>query len=290
MSTSLVHRAGLRPLLLTLVALASGCELFSPYPDPTPDAGLTADAGTPPTSPPGEPVPDAGTTVNAPRFEHYIRRQPYPRMVLEVDGWGGYTPTASVADRLQRGLLGILDKESVEVRVDQAFPGKGADHAWSNEELLRLAEETGKLEVPVGTIKLHVLLVDGHSAMDTQDGKVLGLAFPWTHLVLFRQTLDQVCGKGPILTPPACVEAELGVWVHEVGHQLGLVNNGLVMVGNHQDASHGAHDTNDRCIMYWAYEGSGIIDALGRGLFGDAPNLGFDAACMADLNAVKTRP
>jgi hypothetical protein len=290
MSTSQAYRAGLRPLLLALVALASGCELFSPSPDPTPDAGSTADAGTPPSNPPGEPVPDAGTTVNAPRFEHYIRRQPYPRMVLEVDGWGGYTPTASVADRLQRGLLGILDKESVEVRVDQAFPGKGADHAWSNQELLRLAEETGKLEVPVGTIKLHVLLVDGHSAMDTQDGKVLGLAFPWTHLVLFRQTLDQVCGKGPILTPPACVEAELGVWVHEVGHQLGLVNNGLVMVGNHQDASHGAHDTNDRCIMYWAYEGSGIIDALGRGLFGDAPNLGFDEACMADLNAVKTRP
>jgi hypothetical protein len=290
MSSSQAHRAALRPLLLALLALAAGCDLFSPSPDPTPDAGATADAGTPPASPPGEPVPDAGTTVNAPRFEHYIRRQPYPRMVLEVDGWGGYTPTVSVADRLQRGLLGILDKESVEVRVDQAFPGKGADHAWSNEELLRLAEETGKLEVPVGTIKLHVLLVDGHSAMDTQEGKVLGLAFPWTHLVLFRQTLDQLCGKGPILTPPACVEAELGVWVHEVGHQLGLVNNGLVMVGNHQDASHGAHDTNDRCIMYWAYEGSGILDALGRGLFGDAPNLGFDAACMADLNAVKTRP
>ena len=56
---------------------------------------------------------------------------------------------------------------------------------------------------------------------------------------------------------------------------LGLVANGLVMVGNHQDAAHGAHDSNDRCIMYWAYEGSGILDALSRGLFGDVPNLGF---------------
>jgi hypothetical protein len=284
MSASQARRAGLPSLLLTTLVLVSGCELLFPSPEPGP--GPTVDGG----SPAGEPVPDAGSTVKAPRFEHYIRRQPYPRMVLEVDGWGGYTPTASVADRLQRGLLGILDKESVEVRLDQAFPGKGADYAWSNEELLRLAEETGKLEVPVGTIKLHVLLVDGHSAMDTQEGKVLGLAFPWTHLVLFRRTLDEVCGKTPLVTPPACVEAELGVWVHEVGHQLGLVANGLVMVNNHQDTAHGAHDTNDRCIMYWAYEGSGILDALSRGLFGDVPNLGFDEACMADLNAVKTRP
>lgn len=283
--------SGLRPLLFSFFwVLVSGCELRLPSPDPEPGPGSTVDGGSPSESPPGEPVPDAGSTVNAPRFEHYIRRQPYPRMVLEVDGWGGYTPTASVADRLQRGLLGILDKESVEVRFDQAFPGKGADHAWSDEELLRLAEETGKLEVPVGTIKLHVLLVDGHSAMDTQNGKVLGLAFPWTHLVLFRRTLDEVCGKTPLVTPPACVEAELGVWVHEVGHQLGLVANGLVMVNDHQDAAHGAHDTNDRCIMYWAYEGSGILDALSRGLLGDAPNLGFDEACMADLDAVKTRP
>ena len=287
MSASHVRHAGLPSLLLTTLALLSGCEESLPTPDPVSDGGTRVDAG----SPPGEPVPDAGSAVNAPRFEHYIRRNPYPRMVLEVDGWGGYTPTASVADRLQRGLLGILDKESVEVRFDQAFPGKGADHAWSNEELLRLAEETGTMEVPVGTIKLHVLLVDGYSAMDTAEGKVLGLAFPWTHLVLFRQTLDQSCGKGPILTPPACVEAELGVWVHEVGHQLGLVNNGLVMVGNHQDAAHGAHDANDRCIMYWAYEGSDILKAIGSGLFGSsAPNMGFDDACMADINAVKTRP
>src|SRR5687768_5339236 len=182
MSASLSNRVSLWSLLLATLVLTPGCELLFPAPEPTPGPGLTVDGG----SPPGEPVPDAGSVVNAPRFEHYIRRQPYPRLVLEVDGWGGYTPTSSVVARLEQGLLGILDKESVEVRVDQAFPGKGADHAWTNEELLRLAEETGKLEVPVGTIKLHVLLVDGHSAMDTAEGKVLGLAFPWTHMVLFR--------------------------------------------------------------------------------------------------------
>ncbi|MBM7113543.1 hypothetical protein [Archangium primigenium] len=276
-----------RLLLASLLAL-SACEDSSPDPTPLPDAGAAADAGVPPGTPPGEPVPDAGTpTTNVPRFEHYIRRQPYPRMVLEVDGWGGYTPTASVADKLTKGLLGILDKESVEVRVDQAFPGKGKDHAWTNQELLALAEETGTLEVPVGTIKLHVLLVDGHSAMDTDQGRVLGLAFPWTHLVLFRQTMDTLCNKGSPLNP--CAKAELGVWAHEVGHQLGLVSNGLAMSTPHKDETHGAHDASDTCIMYWAYEGSsGLADLIG--LFGDAPNLGFDAACLADLDAVKNRP
>ncbi|HEX8539425.1 MAG TPA: hypothetical protein VF664_18310 [Cystobacter sp.] len=274
------------PLLLSCLMLVSACERTASPGDA--DAGTLTDGGAGSPPPPGEPIPDAGTSVNAPRFEHYIRRQPYPRMVLEVDGWGGYTPTASVAEKLRQGLLGLLDKESIEVRVDQAFPGKGADHAWANDELLRLAEQTGTLEVASGTIKLHVLLVDGHSAMDTNEGKVLGLAFPWTHLVLFRQTMDTLCNRGSPLNQ--CARAELGVWAHEVGHQLGLVDNGLAMSRAHKDAEHGAHDSSDQCVMYWAYESSAGLEALLSGLLGDQANLGFDAACLADLNAVKTRP
>ena len=280
----------LRSWVLAPWLLFAACSESS-TPDPTQpvaDAGTRADGGTAQPPPTGEPVPaDAGTSVEAPRYEHYIRRRPYANLVLEVDGWGGYTPTASVSDKLAKGLLGVLDKERVEVVVDQAFPGKGADHAWTNQELYSLAEQTVSLAVPEGTIKLHVMLVDGHSASDTADGKVLGLAFPWTHLVLFRQTMDSVCNKGSPLNQ--CAKAELGVWAHEVGHQLGLVNNGLAMTTTHQDSAHGAHDTNDQCVMYWAYEGSSGLSGL-VGLFGDAPNLGFDDACLADLNAVKTRP
>ncbi|MET0400847.1 MAG: hypothetical protein ABW123_00535, partial [Cystobacter sp.] len=278
------RRMALRSLLLSAALVLGGCER-----EPSPGDGGSADGGSGPVVPPGEPIPDAGSSVGAPRFEHYIRREPYPRMVLEVDGWGGYTPTDSVAQKLRRGLLGLLDKESIEVRVDEAFPGKGADYAWSDAELFRLAEQTGTLEVPVGTIKLHVLLVDGHSARDTQQGKILGLAFPWTHLVLFRQTMDTVCGKGSPLNP--CAKVELGVWAHEVGHQLGLVDNGLTMSHPHRDpdANHGRHDSSDKCVMYWAYESSSGLEGL-LGLLGEQESLGFDAACRADLDAVKTRP
>ena len=284
----------LRSALLCLPLLLCACERTgqSPIdhvPEPTPDAGTQVDGGTGPSSdpPPGEPVPaDAGTSANAPRYELYIRRQPYPRMVIEVDGWGGYTPTASVAEKLRQGLLGLLDKESIEVKMDQSFPSLGAGYTWSNAELLRLAEQTGTLAVPEGTIKLHVMLVDGHSEMDNANGQILGLAFPWTHLVLFRQTIDASCNKSSPLNQ--CNKAELGVWAHEVGHQLGLVDNGLAMIQPHKDADHGAHDSSDKCTMYWAYEGSGGLDALG--LLGDQPHLGFDDACLADLDAVKTRP
>ena len=292
-------RAGLSPLLLA-VTIASGCDHAS-TPETGSDAGTHPGGGTDggggtdagggtPSPPPGEPIPDGGTATSAPRYEHYIRRQPYPKMVIEVDGWGNYTPTASVVTRLQKGLLSVLDKESVEITMNEKFPGKGSDHAWTNDELYSLAQSTTNLAVPVGTVEMHVMLVDGHSVMDTADGKILGLAFPWTHLVLFRQTMDSVC-SGSII-PGACAQTEFGVWSHETGHQLGLVDNGLAMVGtSHKDAAHGAHDSSDKCAMYWAYEGSGITDAIGSGLFGgDTANLGLDAACMADLNAVKTRP
>ena len=75
-----------------------------------------------------------------------------------------------------------------------------------------------------------------------------------------------------------------------MGHQLGLVSNGLAMANPHKDADHGAHDSSDKCVMYWAYESSAGIDGLLGGLFGDQADLGFDQACLDDLNAVKNRP
>lgn len=53
--------------------------------------------------------------------------------------------------------------------------------------------------------------------------------------------------------------------MHELGHAIGLVNNGIPMSSPHQDAEHGAHTTNNECVMYWLNEGpSGLRDFVAQ--------------------------
>lgn len=243
--------------------------------------------------------PDGGGTgetpppADRPRFEYFIRGDTYPRLVMEIDAVPGQTTRASVRRDLADGLRPLLDKpEGIEFIVDQALESRGGDHAWTFEELDLLARETFDLAVPKGTLKMHTLLVDGRY-QSPGGGTVLGIAWAHTHLVLFTQTIAESCnvGIGP-LAEQVCTDAERGIWAHEIGHLLGLVDNGLAMSTPHRepDAAKGAHDQSDRCIMYWAYEGTGIIDAVSTGLFGSTTeNLGFDAACLADLAAVRER-
>jgi len=49
---------------------------------------------------------------------------------------------------------------------------------------------------------------------------------------------------------------EQSTLVHEMGHALGFVNNGVPLSQNHQDQEHGAHTVNDECVMYWMNEGT----------------------------------
>ncbi|HEY1079471.1 MAG TPA: hypothetical protein VGE46_05215, partial [Bdellovibrio sp.] len=57
--------------------------------------------------------------------------------------------------------------------------------------------------------------------------------------------------NGPI---PKYVEQS--TLVHEMGHALGFVNNGVTLASAHQDTAHGAHTTNPNCVMYWQNEGA----------------------------------
>jgi predicted Zn-dependent protease len=73
--------------------------------------------------------------------------------------------------------------------------------------------------------------------------------------------------------------------VHELGHALGLVNNGITLTSTHHDAEHGAHCSNRDCIMYYLNESaSGIEGFVGGLLGGDAPIV-FGAECLQDVDA-----
>ena len=55
---------------------------------------------------------------------------------------------------------------------------------------------------------------------------------------------------------------EQSTLVHEMGHALGFVNNGVPLASSHQDSVHGAHTVNSNCIMYWLNEGASDMAAF----------------------------
>lgn len=224
-----------------------------------------------------------GTNAEIP--ESYIRADPHPRLVLEVDAVEGITPRDAASSYAVERLGAVLDKpEGIEWTADGTLTPGGSDHVWTFVELQELADESYDLEVDDDTAKIHVIYVDG----SYENPGVLGVAWANRHLVMFAERLEESCDR-PLIGERLCAVAESSVLLHELGHVIGLVDNGVEMVEPHKDAEHGAHDESDECVMYWAYEGVDIIDVLADrlSLGGSSAELDFGPNCQADLAAVR---
>lgn len=79
---------------------------------------------------------------------------------------------------------------------------------------------------------------------------------------------------------PSQSVVEQTVTKHEVGHLLGLVDNGTPMQNDHKDEDWGAHCDIDECLMYYAITRDFLGDFL---LGGSVPE--FDEFCIEDLQA-----
>lgn len=107
-------------------------------------------------------------------------------------------------------------------------------------------------------------------------GNVVGIAYRNTSVCLFGKTIQANSGG---INQASRVKVESGVLLHEIGHILGLVNNGTGMVTSHEDADNRAHCTNTNCLMYYTIETTGLMNMLNNNI----PQL--DANCINDLRA-----
>ena len=223
----------------------------------------------------------------------FVRADPYPRLVIEVDAVEGLSLASDVQAALVDVVEGLVDKPGgVVVIVDDTLPRAHDGAAWSFAELVDLGDERRDLEVDGDAIKVHVLLLDG--AYYGEDGGAhLGLAWDGGHVALFQEGLMDACasGKGGRgLSSQACRSAELGVLAHEFGHVFGLVNNGAPMVEPHEDPAHPGHTDDPGCLMYWAYERGEVIHRIADAVDAGTPAeeaLGFCGPSLADLAALR---
>jgi hypothetical protein len=288
-----VHRADRSAftvsLCFTLFALSSACG-SSAAKAPAGDGASAGSAGS------GSSTDTSGAQSGASsddRFLSYIRGDEYSRLEFEVDSVPGLEPSDATGAPVIAALQRTIDKPGgITLRADDQLPAHADDFVWKFTDLSALAEQTFGDRTGSGSIAAHLMFVDGHYEDDTSQGTVLGVAWAHRHIALFVDNIQRSCssrGTLGVLDPSACQRAESAVWLHEVGHILGLVDNGLAMLVNHRDPdpNHGAHDADKSCVMYWAYDGDATVDAVLTNLIGGGGQLDYCQTNLDDIDAAK---
>jgi predicted Zn-dependent protease with MMP-like domain len=205
----------------------------------------------------------------------FLSSRTYTKWVIEVDVVQGMDPPGGVLDLARSRMESLASKpDGVEFRTGAALPPRGG--TWSDKDILDYADAHQDVDTGGKTAALHMLFLDGQYS----NGQVLGVTYMTSDgsrsgpVAIFSQRLRDLCG-------PVCLSgttpAFKAVVIHELGHSVGLVNNGIPMASPHEDAAHPGHSANDRDVMYYAAETSGVFNLVG------GPPTDFDSADRADV-------
>jgi hypothetical protein len=218
------------------------------------------------------------------------------RVVVEIDFETGQAPYTGP-------LLGFGDTFDLTIEnVDRLFSGKktltvpralpemedvGAigDEELTTADLLALADRHRSGRDEGDTKTYYVLFVSGHFA----DGEgvqpnVLGVNLGDTGVVaMFKDVIRSTTAAA---FPNLVRLVEQMTLVHELAHAIGLVDTGVPATSDHVDTAHGAHCTSDRCVMYYLNEGASDAAKFARQVITTDNKIMFDAACLADADAL----
>jgi len=126
-----------------------------------------------------------------------------------------------------------------------------------------------------------LVFVDGYYNSGTQVlNNVLGVNVQGTYVTaIFKSVVNDISSNESTQG-----DIEQATVVHEIAHAVGLVNNGVPMVVNHQDTDHGKHCTNEECLMFWEVSGGQISSFVGGPLFNNNQVL-FGQECLDDTRS-----
>lgn len=196
----------------------------------------------------------------------------YKSLKIEVQYMPGFAPDNNALSQLQSFLSTYLNKPNgITVTMKEI---QAANSATLSADQVRDIEKKNRSVFSGGDeIVVYILYTNG----EYTSSQTLGIAYRNTSAAIFGKTIkDNSGGIGQV----SRTRLESTVLQHELGHLLGLVDNGTDMQTPHKDAAHGSHCNNSNCLMYYASETTDILGVL---LTGNV--LSLDANCIADLRA-----
>lgn len=205
-----------------------------------------------------------------------LASEDYNYLQVEIQYIQGYAPTQIALDNLKNFLVQRLNKpKGIEyIFTTVKSPLKSS---YSVSEIAELEEKFRTVYTKGDTIGVYFFFADAGYYEDSDNSKVLGIAYRNTSMALFQKTIHSLSGG---INQPERSKLETVVLNHEVGHILGLVNVGSPMETFHQDETHGKHCNNTTCLMHYTVETGNVISNI---LGGNLPEL--DENCLQDLKA-----
>jgi hypothetical protein len=175
----------------------------------------------------------------------YLSASTYRSLVVEIDYVQGKRPDTAALNLLAQRLTERCNKpEGIQYVVSDVIPVPGLS-SWTRNDLYLTEMQYRNHYASQDTAVLYLIYVDKfYSGTSTGHGVALGVAYAATGIGMFKDYIDFYGGT-----------TEKQVIVHEAGHNLGLVNNGIPMQTAHEDTQHPHHDVRDSCVMYWSNNG-----------------------------------
>lgn len=193
----------------------------------------------------------------------------YTALNVEIQYAPGMRPQDQSINNLRSFLEARLNKpDSITIFIQQV--GSIGKPTINVSDISLFADKNRRSYTDGKKITIYVYFADA----DFEKTGVVGVAYRNTSICLFQKTIQANSGG---INQASRVKVESGVLLHEVGHLLGLVNNGTDMVAAHEDNANAAHCTNSNCLMYFSIETTGLMNIFNNAI----PAL--DAACLNDL-------
>jgi hypothetical protein len=206
----------------------------------------------------------------------FLSDSEYKKLIVQVAYVPGYEPSTAAINHLTAFLQQRLNKPA-GIQISYMSVGSLNKTALTLTDIRDIEKANRKSIMSDNTISMYIFFADADYFENEGSSQVLGLAYDVSSMVVFEKTIRGYTGG---ITQPSASTLEASVCEHEVGHILGLVNNGTSMVGMHEGGSSGKHCSNSNCLMYNTTETSDIVSTL----VGNAiPSL--DSDCINDLKA-----
>jgi len=187
---------------------------------------------------------------------------------------------------LDYNLSRLLASKEINTNVPLAIGnmtnlGIREQNNYSRQNIIDLAASIQTKTNKASDKAIVVLFLDGHFIKEgVLLDRVLGLNIDGSAIVaIFKPVILSASNKE---ASQALVEQS--TVTHEIGHVLGLVNNGVRATSAHHDVANGAHCTNSTCVMYWK-NGEGEVSQFLNKFESGEDVLMFGGQCIADIAA-----